>query len=195
MANVAESLLKITQEEFEKIVAEEISDLSDAALRDFRESLEKNGLVLTADLKNSFTRNIITNSVAMIAKAEIAFASYGRYKDMKRYTYNGSIPPVQAIEEFVRKKGVNEFAWAMYSPNLKGRPSAFVSDERLINRLAWIIAMNKRRFPNVKRKTDSWYNENKMTYINEVRKRLRWRINSAVHAAQKGVFDEIGNQS
>lgn len=186
-----ESVLKITQQEFEKIIAEEISEMSESALHDFREALEKNGLVLTSDLKNSFTRAIITNSVAMVARAEIAFNAYGRIKDIKRYTYNGYIPPVQAMEEFVRKEGLNEFAWIFYYRHLDGRKSAFQSEERLINRIAWIIAMNKRRFPNVKRNHDSWYNENKMKYINEVRKRLRWRIASAVHAAQRGVFDDM----
>lgn len=185
------SVLQITQEEFEKIIIGEVSEITDEALREFQASLEKNGLVLTAELKNSLTRFILVNSVAMIGKAEIAFNAYGRVKDMKRYTYNGGIPPIQAMEDFVRKEGVDKFAWVFYYRHLKDRPSAFASDERMINRIAWAISVNKRRFPNVKRDNEGWYNENKMKYINEVKKRLRWRIANAVHAAQKGVFDDL----
>lgn len=192
MANVKESILEITQDEFEKIIAEEVGDITDAALTNFRTALEKEGLVLTADLKNSLTRFVISNTVAMVAKAEIEFNAYGRFKDMKKYTYNGAIPPVHKIEEFVRKNGIEKFGWVFYYRHLDKRPSGFASDERTINRIAWAIAMNKRRFPTVKRENASWYNENKMNYLNEVKKRLRWRINTVVHRAFTGAFESVG---
>ena len=187
-----ESVLKITQQEFEKAVAEEVNDITDAAIKQFREVLERNGLVLTANLKESFTKFVVSNSVAMIAQAHVEFNGYGRFKDMRRYSYSGRIPPVHEMEWFILKEGIENFDWIYKSKWVINRPSAFSSDDRMINRIAWMIAMNKRRFPSVKRGyRGSWYNENKMKYINEVRKRLRWRIASAVHAAQRGVFDEM----
>ncbi len=186
-----EPIYKITQEEFEKAVAEEVNEITEAALQQFRNALERQNLVLTADLKNSFKKFVVANSVAMIAQAHIEFNSYGRFKDMKRYTYSQSIPPVHEMEWFIYKEGVENFGWIHDYKGLKNRPSAFTSDDRTINRIAWIIAMNKRRFPDVKRGyRGSWYNENKMKFINEVKKRLRWRINSAVHSAMRGRFDE-----
>lgn len=189
---MAESILKITQEEFEKAIAEEVNDITNAAVKQFRESLEKNGLTLTNDLKDSLVKFVVSNSVAMIAQAQIEFNAYGRFKDMRRYTYRQAIPPVHEMEWFIFKEGIEKFGWIHNYDGMKNRPSAFTSDDRTINRIAWIIAMNRRRFPDVKRGyRGSWYNENKMKYINEVKKRLRWRISSAVHAAQRGAFDEM----
>ena len=188
-----ESILQITQAEFEKIIAQEVTEITDAALKQFRDALERNGLVLTNDLKDSLTKFVVSNSVAMIAQAHIEFNAYGRFKDMRRYTYSASIPPVHEMEWFVMKEGIENFSWILNYEHTKNRPSAFTSDARTINRVAWIIAMTKRRFPDVKRGyRGSWYNENKMKYINEIKKRLRWRIASAVHAAQRGVFDDMG---
>lgn len=187
------SIVQITQEEFEKLVSEEVNDITEAAIKQFQDTLERNELVLTAQLKESFTKFIVSNSVAMIAQAQIEFNAYGRFKDMRSYAYaTGKIPPVHEIEWFVMKEGLENFGWIMNYRYTKDRPSAFISEQRTINRIAWIIAMNKRRFPNVKRGyRGSWYNNNKMQYINEVKKRLRWRIASAVHAAQRGVFDDM----
>lgn len=195
MATVTESVLEITQEEFEKIITEEVTDITDEALVNFRTALENEGLVLTSQLKNSLTRFVIVNTVALLAKAEIQFEGYGRLKDMKKYTYNGAIPPVHKIEEFVRKEGVEKFSWIFYYRHLENRKSAFNSDERTVNRIAWAIAMNKKRFPTVKRTEESWYNENKMKYILEVKKRLRWRINTAVHRAFTGAFDQMSESN
>lgn len=187
------SITQLTQKEFEDIVTEEVETITNEATKRFQEALERNGLILTADLKNSFVKFVVSNSVAMIAQARIEFNGYGRFKDMRRYTFRGHIPPVFEMEYFIMKEGVDKFQWILDYRHTKNRPSAFTSDNRTVNRIAWAIAMNKRRFPDVKRGyRGSWYNENKMKYINEVKKRLRWRISSAVHSAFRGAFDEFG---
>ena len=182
------NLAKLTTAEFQVIVNEEITRITGEAVSVFQNALQKDGLVLTEKLKSSFIKYVVSNSAAMIAHAQIEFQAYGRLKDLKRYSYKAHIPPVHEMEAFVWAKGIENFSWI--NKNATTRPSWFVSDARTINKIAWAIAVNKRRFPDVKRGyRGSWYNDNRMNYINDIRKRLRWRINAHVHGLMKSTFD------
>jgi hypothetical protein len=181
------SVLEITKEEFDQAINEEVATIMAEAEKQFRAKLDQYGIRLTDTLKDSFARFITINSATMMAQAQIEFQGYGRFQDMKKYKYDAHIPPVHELEWFVMKTGVENFAWIHSYRFAKNRPSYFANDMRTITKIAWAIAMNKRRFPDVKRGyRGSWYNETKMGYIRDVRNRLRYRIHSAIHAAIHG---------
>jgi hypothetical protein len=146
-----------------------IEDITKDAIQMFKQAIERNSLVLTTELLDSFQYNIVRS--AELIYSEIEFRMYGRFKDMKQIRYAAHMPPIEAMEFFVEKIGVDKFAWV---PGYDSKSS--VPTDIAARRIAWAIAKHHRSVPSVKRGyRGTWYNENVMKMINEAKKQLRWR--------------------
>jgi len=114
-------------------------------------------------------------------------------KDMRKLQWRRHTPPVAEMEWFVAKTGLENFHFL----NGYKRHSAgwFATDRIAIRRLAWSIAMSRKRFPDVKRKyRGSWYNSEKGRFMRNVGERLRWRIQSAVTDALKEEYSKLSSR-
>lgn len=181
------SILEITKAEFDEAIREELGDIVAEAEKQFQRRIDEYGIRLTDELRNSFRSFILNHSVTMAAKVTVEFEGYGRFRDMKRLQWRQHIPPVGEMEWFVAKTGLDKFQFL----NGYKRQAAgwFATDAVAIRRLAWSIAMSRRKFPSVKRKyRGSWYNSEKGVMLKNVRDRLRWRIQSAVTTAMRDEY-------
>jgi hypothetical protein len=106
------------------------------AVAQLRKNLEKKGLTVTRELIDSLDYTLVDGDTPSIV---LSFAAHGRYIDMKELFWHKA-PPVQVLEEWVRKKGVNYFD---YVPGYKGRGDEVVGLPNAANRIAWAIAKNR----------------------------------------------------
>lgn len=159
-----------------ELADEIIEEITKDAINNFRQALADNKLVFTQELYESFQYNIVRN--AEMLYSEISFKQYGRYKDMKELKFSSHIPPVDAMEFFVEKTGVDKFAWVPGYKQNDGVPTEIAT-----RRIAWAIASHYNRVPSIKRGyKGTWYNENVMLMINTAKKRLRWRASEWISA-------------
>ena len=111
----------------------------------FQRRIVAEGLVLTGELLNSFRRMAAQAGQGYI-EARLDAAGYLRIKDLRSMNY-ARMPPQAALEAFVEKVGVDKFAYVPGYP--RGvRPA---SDTIAVERIAWGIRQNLRKYPNVKR--------------------------------------------
>lgn len=146
-----------------------IEDITKDAVAMFKKALQEHRLILTDELRDSFQYHIVRT--ADLLYSEIQFRMYGRYKDMSEIKFSAHMPPIEAMEFFVDKVGVEKFAWV---PGYDKKDS--VPSDIATRRIAWAIAKHYTRVPSIKRGyRGTWYNENVMRMINNARKQLRWR--------------------
>jgi hypothetical protein len=139
--------------DFQRILDEEVSDYAARALALLSASIQKKGLVLTEDLLKSLRSEVMAATAQHVASMGVQFEQYGRIKEMKA-TSRTKAPPIEEIEKFVRKVGIEKFA---YVPGYGhgGRP---VGLNRTINRIAWGIARARLR-DNSQIKPKSWFSK------------------------------------
>ncbi len=182
-------ILEITKQEFDDAINAELEGITREAERQFAAKIELYGIRMTDELLKSFRHFILNQSVSMVAKVSIEFSAYGRMKDMRKLQWRSHAPPVSEMEWFVAKTGLENFQFL--NGYKRHHAGWFATDRTAIRRLAWSIAMSRKRFPSVKRKyRGSWYNAEKGRFIANVRDRLRWRIQSAVMNALKEEYSK-----
>ncbi|QHV97940.1 hypothetical protein [Spirosoma endbachense] len=156
-------------DEFLEDFTEEAVEIAREAVEAFRRNIEAAGLELTDELKQDFQYHVL-RSVNMLTM-EFDFRHYGRFKDMSQLRWGIHMPPVEAMEFFIEKVGLGKFAY-VYGYEGKQVPTV----KNATRRLAWAIAMGRRRVPSVKRDyRGTWYNDGKMKVINAAKQRVRWR--------------------
>lgn len=156
------------------------TEITSDAVRYFEKAVERSGLVLTSELRNSFQYQIVQQAGRLAVSGDIYFTGYGRLKDMRLLTYSTS-PPVDALEEYVEKVGLSKFPWV----DRFGRKQVPTtqSDARHI---AWAIAMNIKKVGTVRRKSSQrWYNRTKSDFVNVMRRRMLERTQDLVLRAMK----------
>jgi hypothetical protein len=156
-------------DEFLEDFTEEALEICREALDEFKQNLVKYDLELTQELAQSFRYHVLrsVNTLTM----EFDFRMYGRFKDMSLLRYQTHMPPVEAMEFFVEKIGLDKFA---YVEGYAGKQVPTVKNAT--RRIAFAIAMGRRQVPDVKRGyRGTWYNSGKMAMINNAKKRVRWR--------------------
>lgn len=182
-------ILNIAKSEFDSAIKAEVPGLTVEAERQFASKIELYGIRMTDELMRSFRHYILNQSVTLAAKVSIEFSAYGRLKDMRRLQWQRHAPPIAEMEWFVAKTGLENFHFL--NGYKRHHAGWFATDRIAIRRLAWSIAMSRKRFPNVKRKyRGSWYNDSKGRFMVNVRDRLRWRIQSAVTNALKDEYSK-----
>lgn len=157
--------------EISRDVSELIDELAGMADRIFSGAVERSGLLLTGELKQSVEADVKANLNSWGGEIDVFFKDYWRYKDMKQYEYkNGSFINVDAIREFVKKIGVGSFKYVNgYSD------TSTISEEKKIDRIVRSIVFHRRKMPVVKNNRKDrrrLYNKTKVAYMNLLRKRI-----------------------
>src|SRR5262245_23885885 len=91
---------------------------SESTISLLTQSIEKAHLELTDDLLRSLRVVIVEAAANRLAHAQFYFRMHGRFKDMRTVYRNYSnawhqtgFPPVEEIEEFIKKVGVEKFKY------------------------------------------------------------------------------------
>lgn len=164
----------MNQATFEDIAGEVLEEVTADSLLYFQRALASKGLVLTAELMQSFRYHIIRNAESMAA--EIEFRDYGRYRDMKWLRYGNGMPPIDAMEFFVDKIGVNNFAFV---PGYKANRRV-PTVNNAIRRIAAGVSFSKKGRSVQRRYQGTWYNTPKMHMVNVAKYRLKQRTSEWV---------------
>ena len=96
-------------DEFLEDFTDEAVEIAAEAVEAFRKNIERAGLELTDELKQDFQYHILrqVNQLTL----EFDFREYGRFKDMALLRYSTHMPPIDAMEFFVDKIGLDKFAY------------------------------------------------------------------------------------
>lgn len=111
----------------------------------FKARIQAAGKVLTGELLRSFRADTATIGEGYIA-ARLELAATGRLLDLRRMNYSRT-PPLLAMENYVEKVGVGNFAYVSGYP--AGRFPA--TEAKAVERIAWAYKMSLARRPNVVR--------------------------------------------
>lgn len=134
--------VKLTQDQFERVATDVVGAIVAEATLVMKQKLQQSGYVLTGELLDSLRHQAVVVGRDLYAEFSIGFAGYGRYKDMRQLLY-GKMPPIEALEEYVRDVGLDKFKYVPgYLLNAKYRV-LHIQDSRAVNRIAWGIAMNR----------------------------------------------------
>lgn len=158
------------------------TEVTREAIGYFEKAIQKQGIVLTGQLRDNFEMNIIQQASRLAVSGEILFKGYGRFKDMRSLTY-AFTPPVDVMEEFVEKVGLGQFA---YVPGYKG--TAVPTTQAAQQRIAWAIALGLKRAKIVRRPNGGWYNRTKADFMNVMRRKLLERAQTTL---AKGFKDQL----
>jgi hypothetical protein len=140
------------QDDFKRILDEEVGDYAARALALLTQSIQAKGLVLTEELLRSLQTQVVQASANHVASMGVLFEQYGRIKDMKGINRTKA-PPIEEIEAYVKKVGLSHFD---YIPGYTDRSKVLPTSARAINRIAWGIARAKLR-DNADVKPKSWF--------------------------------------
>lgn len=152
-------------QELRDIQAAELKRVADDAVGYFRQNIERRGVVFTGELLQDFETFMVQNSEAIAV--DISFNFYGRLKDMKVLEWQATMPPIEVMEEYVAKVGVEKFAWVPGYEQSDKVPARTIA----VKRIAWAISMSFRNKA-VRRKQGNWYNQTKMEMVNIARRSI-----------------------
>jgi hypothetical protein len=118
-------------------------------------------LILTDGLLNSLEGEVFEATGDVVAGLKASFKEHGRHLDMKASNYKKR-PPVEVMEEFVRKKGLQSFKSI---PGVRDGQKLPTEDEQ-IRRLAWAISSSRLK-AGIVPSNKKWYsrNFNSMVYV------------------------------
>lgn len=172
-------------DEFHDEIVEIAAEITREAISYFEKAIQRSGIVLTGDLKNSFEHQIIQQASAMSVSGVISFKGYGRIKDMKALTW-AMMPPIDSMEYFVEKVGIENFAFV---PGYKRYDSGmwYAVDRIAIKRIAWAVAMSRKTVPVVKQQ-NRWYNKTKADFLNVMRRKM---LDRTQHLFLKSFKDQL----
>lgn len=128
----------MTNEQINDWVAAELGDWGENTNRLLMEAIQKKGLTLTTELLRSLQYQVYQATQMSVNRISFAFQGYGRIREMKTLFYD-SMPPVEALEEYVKKVGLANFK---YVPGYKNK-ARVPSESQAIKRIAWGISLSK----------------------------------------------------
>jgi hypothetical protein len=136
----------------EEVINDTLKEWADEWIDKRKAGAEKAGLIGTGELVNSFQSALTLATPNQRAKAEFIFSTHGRYMDMKKLEFN-RMPRVEALESYIRKKGVANFMEA----HRKHRKYIPQDQDKLIKDIAFGMAIGIYRKNTLKRRR--WYNK------------------------------------
>ena len=149
----------MTNEQINDWVATELGDWGENTNRLLIEAIQKKKLTLTTELLRSLQFQVFRATEHSVNRISFAFQGYGRIREMKTLFYD-SMPPVEELEKFVAKVGLEKFK---YVPGYKNK-ARVPSESQAIKRIAWGIALSK-SLKN-KNKPKKWFAKNFYGQIN-----------------------------
>lgn len=102
--------------------------------------------------QNSFDHSMIKATGSQIARALLLFITYLRFADLKNKHWD-AMPPIDKMEQYVRDRGVEKFR-RKFTAKYKSIPS---DTDKLINKIAWGIAIKIKQRGHLKKKRVPWY--------------------------------------
>ena len=149
------------QDEFRRILDEEVGDYAARALQLLAAAIQAKGLVLSEELLRSLQSQVVAATANHVAGMGVQFEQYGRIKDMKGITRTKA-PPIEELEAYVRKVGLSKFA---YVPGYSDRSKVLPTSSRAINRIAWGLSRAMLR-EGQQAKPKSWFAKTFYSSIN-----------------------------
>jgi hypothetical protein len=151
-------------EELEEELAAIIGTYRLQALTEYKYALQAAGIKLTGELLDSFEATIRIDAAKFAFECQIKFEEYGRFKDMKGLNTGDKLAPLEAIEYFVEKTGVNKFLNAIWADRYRtfitrGKNKGPRPMSKLIRDIAWGVRIARYRDIRHVRKGRSWYNK------------------------------------
>lgn len=163
MSNTADDIRQAIREILPETIAEGVNY--------FQKAIADKKVVASEDLMNDIASAIQEEGEAVIGS--INFHEYGRYRDMKNLRWGGKAPPFEELVEWVKLKGIDNFAW-IPGYEASGRiPSESIAARRLastISKAIGSVGVTKRKY------SGTWYNETKMRMVNVTRARILARV-------------------
>ena len=123
--------------QFVKVVEDIAREWGLVTLTELQRVVKRKKLVNTGQLLQSLDESTRTDLGKVLTAIDFAYKDYGRYLDMKSNFYS-SQPPVDAILEWVRKKGVGFFGADPHPYKRKVKTT-----QRRMNEIAWGIARSR----------------------------------------------------
>lgn len=166
---------EITEQDIRQAIRDILPETVQDGVMYLQKALADKQIVNTQELLNSVDHVIREETSGMVGS--IFFTDYGRYKDMKNLRWNGKMPPVEELIEWIKGIGLGKFAWIPGYESTGKVPS----ESEAIRRLAWSFAKAMGSVPVTKRKyAGTWYNENVMKLVNVTRVRILRRVTEIV---------------
>lgn len=132
------------KEDIDKIVYEVLEDFILEAVNLFHAKLTENKQIATGELLRSFQSDVLKNAGKI--EAEIKFAYYGKFRDMRSVGYK-STPPSGAIEAWIMAVGPSNF-------QLPQAPTV----SKAVKKLVWAILRNVKKNKSITNKKGAWKN-------------------------------------
>jgi hypothetical protein len=156
----------LTDVQIDNIINEELEDLQHYSVMEMQKLIKKNNIQLTGDLLESVKADVIAVSKDAYAEMMVDFRGHGRYKDM-RVIRHGSVPNIEAMKEFVKKVGLQNFEF-IPGYNTGGK---MPTTNRAIERIAWGVGIAMFKKGMTRRRGRGFYN------IGRSQATKRFRIN------------------
>jgi hypothetical protein len=128
------------QDEFKRILDEEVGDYAAWARGLLTQAIQAKGLVLTEELLHSLRTQVVAASANHVASMGVLFEQYGRIKDMKGLNRTKA-PLIEELKTYIKRIGINN---SPYVPGCKYGQFPLAS-KTAINRIAWGLARAKLR--------------------------------------------------
>lgn len=159
-----------TQDEFQRLAEQVIGILVQEGMLVMQRKIQEAGFVVTGELLNSLRKQSMIVAKDLYAEFSIGFAGYGRFKDMRQLLYT-KMPPIDVLEDYVRAIGLENFGYVPgYRKDAKFR--VYITDSRAVNRIAWGIAMNRRKEGVTGGRKKAFYNPTRGRLVYQVRDRI-----------------------
>jgi hypothetical protein len=168
---------KIDTKALSDIFKVEIEDIQFGAEEYFKHFIEKNGLILTGELHESFRTSVIIIAEELFAEIKVTFKTDGRYLDMKTLNYKGDHPDpdgflLEGFKNFIEKKGLSSFYGV---PGYMGSNRMPITS-KAINRLAYAMAQSRLNAHVIRRKSEGWYNKSRGYFVRDIRRTFQERV-------------------
>lgn len=149
----------------EKIINDILHDWSREFIDRRQAGVRKENLLSSQELLQSFRAAVAMASPGQNARVQLLFATHGRYLDMKKIQF-GKKPDQASIEDYVRKKGVENFR----QKHRRVRDYIPKDEDKLIADIAFGIGIGILRKNRFRRRR--WYNKPAYQGINILYRRL-----------------------
>jgi len=188
-------LLDLLNQSFEEIVLIACDRIFDEGVRQMSTDLEKAGLVLTEELKNSIYSERTNMTDTLEAAFRAGMRGYGRFKDMKTISYS-KVPNITDLMDFIESIGVEKFmnndtvdingkqvklfVPGYYTDATRAKTRKKLTNERAKERIAWRMGIHRMNQNTIKRaKEGGFYNVNKGDIYVEIRDYLSKKLPEA----------------
>lgn len=173
----------VPQEMVNDIINDVLKLWADEFVKYRREAAQNLGQ-LTGQGKDSFDGSVLLANTSSVAEALFEFEQYLRYYDMRKLSWS-NVANVDAMEGFVKKKGIENFI-----PKFKEKYGFVPRDKtKLINRIAWGIAISYKQNTTWRAKRKKWYNKGKELSLNILYRRLQDALSAETLAEMKAALE------